>query len=155
MSLSVTSNAKLRKYHLSFFYACGKHKADIESDRYIKHLPQSDVAPRTEWPHVTDYPKCCIPECEEEPARIYGAACCHERLNAYFDERTRTINKVCWLCRYRFNVSHDEAKQQFVEHDCGGILAKWVDPNTFNLRVDCTKCNLSERRSLEDGTLLS
>lgn len=129
------------------FRMCKEHAHEAEQDPEIRALPNSVLGPD---PFTNKEPLVCRENgCENPVYKTFGVRCYHNRLQPYFDVETRTIKENCWVCRQRFDVPLDHAKSLFIEHtNCGGLLARWLDPDTFRLKGGCTKCDFSEDKAI-------
>lgn len=130
------------------FRVCKEHSWEAEMDLEVQAMPQVLLGPN---PYTTSVEplECYVKGCASPVFKTYGVKCYHNRAQIFFHEPTRTIKKACWVCRQHFDVPDEQAKALYIEHrDCGGLLARWLDPDTFRLKGGCTKCDYSEDKSV-------
>jgi hypothetical protein len=147
-----TKTTQKRFYRYNYWYLCTKHYEFFKNDEEFKYRKVTDLAPSYQSfePIV-----CREPDCTENPTKLCGISCDHNYLPVVFNDQTRSFIKGCFLCKSIIDVPTEQMKSEYTEHEgCGGLVVRWADPNTFNLRVDCTKCSFSEKRNFEDGSLL-
>lgn len=135
-------SAKVKHFRL-----CVQHAHEAEQDPETRALPNSIIGPN---PIAGLEPLVCREEgCKNPVYKTFGVRCYHNRIPVFFHVETKTIKKACWVCRQRFDVPLEEAKSLYIEHTgCGGLLARWLDPDTFRLKAGCTKCDYTEDKAV-------
>lgn len=127
---------------------CLAHAKEAELDPEFKDLPNSVMNPNPYTKSIE--PLVCYREgCEAPVYKTFGVRCYHNRAQVFFDVDTKSIKRSCWVCRTHFDVPLEEAKALYIEHmGCGGLLARWLDPDTFRLKAGCTKCDYTEDKGI-------
>lgn len=130
------------------FRVCKEHSWDAEMDPEVQGLPQVLLGPNP-FTNTVEPLKCRVNNCDNPVFKTYGVKCYHNRAQVFYHVETKSIKRACWVCRQYFDVPLDEAKALYIEHrECGGLLARWLDVDTFRLKGGCTKCDYTEDKGI-------